>query len=93
MSNEKTTLVCTRVLFRYSPVDEEMFMFGLQNVPCIESIELIDYDLLLHLSSKEVSLADYMALKSIFKRYKIRKPEQLDTLIVNDEDTGDPDKQ
>lgn len=91
MSSTKTTLVCKRVLFYYSPVDEEMFMFGLQNVSCIEKIELVRYDLLLHLYSSKVSLPDHLALRSIFKRYKIRNLEQLDQLKVIDVDEGDPD--
>jgi len=91
MSSEKITLVCKRVLFYYSPVDKEMLMFGLQKISCIEKMERVHDELLLHLSSPEVSLPDHLALQSIFKRYKIRNPEQLDQLKVIDIDEGDPD--
>lgn len=77
-------LILTPMKF-YSQEDEELFFTWLDKIKCIKSYKGIGRELHVVVESAPFTFNDYKNLNGIFKRYKIKNPEQLKNLFRTEE--------
>ncbi len=80
LKDNKTVLILTPLKF-YTHDDEDLFFAWIKKVKCIESIKGIGKELYAIIDSKTISDNDLDNLVGLFKRYKLKNPDQL-TLLV-----------
>ena len=68
----------------YSPDDEDLFFEWINKINCIESYKGISTQLELIVSCQPISFNDFLNLNGLFKRYKLKNPEQLEKLFKNE---------
>ena len=73
-------LILTPMKF-YSQEDEELFFAWLNKINCIKGYKGIGRELHVEVSIASFTFNDYKNLNGIFKRYKIKNPEQLKSLL------------
>jgi hypothetical protein len=82
LNKKYKTLIFTPLRF-FSQDDEDLFFKWINLISCIQSYKGIGRELHLKVSSKDISNNDFINLRAIFKRYKLKNIEQLKELFLN----------
>src|SRR4030095_356757 len=72
---EKEIIVVCKPLFFYSKNDELLMQQWLKKIKCINKIDRADNDLLLHITSDNISNEDFDNLIGLFARYKFNSDQ------------------
>lgn len=82
--NKNKILILTPLRF-YSHEDEELFFHWLEKIPTVKRVKGIGKELHVTLSKDPITFNEYRNFLGIFKRYKIKSPEQLKILFGTEE--------
>ena len=77
----------------YSTEDEELFFSWIDKIACVESYAGIGKELHLVIKQCPITFNEYRNFNGLFKRYKLKNPEQLKKLFYTEENKNWFDEQ